>query len=170
VDEKGGLGGALVFVIEGAHESYPPPSSIAELRISRCSYSPPTLAVRVGQTLSVKNDDPLKHFPHARNNPKIEIPASQPPLVEKMVFSEPFAIELVRCYLHGWERAWVAVLPHPHFAVTETDGSFVLPALPSGKYRLRSWHPEFEPAEYDVVVSPGEQKTVDFSLPLKKSR
>lgn len=166
VDEQGGLKGALVFIVDGVKDSFPVPREAAVLRISGCRFVPPVLAIRAGQDLSVKNDDPLKHYPHAKDNPRVEVPVSQPEVVERMVFKDPYSIELVRCYLHGWERAWVAALPHPYFASTAADGSFELPSLPEGKYRLKAWHPEYEPTELDF--HPG--KRVEFSLVPKPSK
>ena len=45
---------------------------------------------------------------------------------------------------HPWMRAYMAVLAHPYFAVTNREGAFHFPTqgLPDGMYELRLWHPE----------------------------
>ena len=45
-----------------------------------------------------------------------------------------------KCDVHGWMNAYVGVLDHPYFAVTDKDGKFELKALPPGTYTIEAWH------------------------------
>ena len=45
-----------------------------------------------------------------------------------------------KCDVHGWMNAYVGVLDHPYFAVTDKDGKFELKSLPPGTYTIEAWH------------------------------
>ena len=45
-----------------------------------------------------------------------------------------------KCDVHGWMNAYVGVLEHPYFAVTDKDGKFTLKGLPPGTYTIEAWH------------------------------
>src|SRR5262249_12415970 len=49
---------------------------------------------------------------------------------------------LIGCSLHGWMRAWVYVVSHPWFAVSDAEGRFQIAAVPPGKYSLLLIHPD----------------------------
>ena len=68
----------------------------------------------------------------------------------------------VRCDVHPWMRAWVAVLDHPFFARTGADGSFRLAGVPAGEYTLDVWHERFGRKEVAATVRAG--KTTDVRL------
>ena len=69
----------------------------------------------------------------------------------------------VACDVHPWMRAYVAVLPHPYFAVTGGDGRFTLKGVPAGEYVVASWHERFGTREARVTLGPGETKDVVFT-------
>jgi hypothetical protein len=41
---------------------------------------------------------------------------------------------------HDWMQAYILVVPHRAFAVSDEKGEFTLPVLPRGKYDLILWH------------------------------
>jgi gas vesicle protein len=49
----------------------------------------------------------------------------------------------VRCDVHKWMGAYVGVVDHPFFAVTESDGRFELGGLPAGEYVVEAWHEQY---------------------------
>ena len=46
----------------------------------------------------------------------------------------------VKCNVHAWMNAYVGVLEHPFFAVTDANGRFSIPQLPPGTYTIETWH------------------------------
>ena len=44
-------------------------------------------------------------------------------------FEKPEILVPVRCDIHPWMRAFLAVLPHPFHAVTGPDGTFTIPNI-----------------------------------------
>ena len=59
---------------------------------------------------------------------------------------------------------FVHVLPHPFFAITGDDGSFVISGVPPGTYSLLAWHETLKPQNQSVTVAAGEVKEIDFTM------
>ena len=70
----------------------------------------------------------------------------------------------VKCNQHPWEKAYVAVLPHPFFAVTAQDGSYKISGLPPGQYTVVAWHERFGEQRTEIAVGVTEKKNLDFSF------
>jgi len=51
----------------------------------------------------------------------------------------------VKCNIHAWMKAYIAVLDSPYFAVTGKDGSFAIHNVPPGAYTLTAWHETYGP-------------------------
>ncbi|PYR33514.1 MAG: hypothetical protein DMF90_20530, partial [Acidobacteria bacterium] len=45
-----------------------------------------------------------------------------------------------KCDVHGWMNAYVGVLDHPYYAVSDASGAFELKSLPPGTYTIEAWH------------------------------
>jgi hypothetical protein len=69
----------------------------------------------------------------------------------------------VRCDIHSWEEATIAVFDHPWFAVTSSDGSFEISGLPPGRYEIVAWHEVLkEITTMEVGVGPGATADVNI--------
>jgi hypothetical protein len=75
----------------------------------------------------------------ASNQFNVFVRAGQP---HEQVFEPQKTPVLIGCSLHGWMRAWVYVVPHPWFAVSDTQGEFKIEGVPAGKYTLLVRHPD----------------------------
>ncbi|MEM9555968.1 MAG: carboxypeptidase regulatory-like domain-containing protein [Acidobacteriota bacterium] len=131
-----------------------------------CLYEPRVVGVRSGQPLVFKNTDGIFHNVHLKpaRNPVQNI-AMPPFLKEKQTtFAEPELYVPVSCDVHPWMRAFVAVMEHPYFAVTGTDGRFAIDGLPAGSYTLRAWHEKLGTREQQVEVPADGAATADFSV------
>jgi plastocyanin len=133
-----------------------------------CQYHPHVIAVMVGQTIVVKNDDNFLHNVHALSIDNPAFNFGQPTKdttgrkVEPMKTAERFK---VKCDVHPWMGAHVAVFEHPYFAVSKEDGTFKIPGnLPDGEYTLHAWHEKLGEKEIKVNVSGGKAEGADFSF------
>jgi plastocyanin len=107
-----------------------------------CRFIPHVVAVRVGQTLVIKNS---ADFPHnakydtdnnGSDNPLI--PAGKQALVP---FTKPERGEIkVLCNIHPWMSASIRVFDHPYYAITNANGEYEIKLAPVGKFRLFVFH------------------------------
>ena len=59
--------------------------------------------------------------------------------------------------------AWVSVFDHPYFAVSGTDGKFVIKNVPPGKYTIVAAHRKAGDQTAEVEVKNGNA-TVNFTF------
>ncbi len=95
--------------------------------------------MRVGQPLEIVNSDPTLHNIHAMPKANQEFNNGQP--IQGMKMTHTFTAKEVmvpfKCDVHGWMNAYVGVLDHPYFAVTDEDGKFELKDLPPAPTRSK---------------------------------
>lgn len=167
VVQRGRLANVLVYVESAALEGQrfePRPWSPA-LGKRKCQTSPRVLAMEAGQTLYVQNGDRTTHnyFFQTKVNP-LTNKALMPRQSFEILFKQPEPPFVVKCNLHPWERGYVAVLPHPFFAVTGRGGAFAIEGLPPGEYEVVVWHEKFKEARAKVSVPARGSAVANFTL------
>ena len=166
VGPTGGLANVFVYVKAGlpAGATYPAPATPVEIDQDGCRYHPHVLGIMVGQTLAIKNADGILHNIKAKAVKNRPFNVSQPTsMTTPRSFSAPEVMIPLECNVHGWMHAWLAVLPHPFYAVTGADGSFSLKGLPPGTYTIEAWHEKYGTQTATVTVTAGP-KTADFTF------
>lgn len=138
-----------------------------------CEYTPQILAVQTGQTITVKNSDPVMHNVHTvpaagsankeENKPQ---GAGAPDL--NFAVTAPENFYKFKCDVHPWMFAWVTAVDHPYFAVTAKDGTFTIKDVPPGKYKIAALHRKAAPTgvEQEIEVTADGAKA-DFAIDLK---
>lgn len=153
---------AFVYVDRGlGDEDHPVPEDPVTLDQEGCMYSPHVVSVRVGQTLHVRNSDNTTHNVHSDAMNQTQ-PASSPARV--VVYDKENIGHLYKCDIHPWMSGYVCAVEHPFHAVTGEDGSFTLPPLRPGKYRLAVWHERCGKQRIDVDLPPGGEADVRFNI------
>ena len=106
-----------------------------------CHFEPHVVGLVVGQTLVIKNSDPIAH------NTKIDGQNTQvnPLIPAGAVNAVPIAAlenvpAPVNCSIHGWMHAWMVVRPNPYFAISDKDGNFEIKDVPAGEWEFQLWH------------------------------
>ena len=59
------------------------------------------------------------------------------------------------CDVHYWMSAVVVIAPNAFTTVTDSDGSFALPDLPTGRYPVHLWHQKLGKRTVEVEIGPG---------------
>jgi carboxypeptidase family protein len=172
VNDNGTLRNVFVWVTKGVEGwSFPLPDGQAVLNQKGCMYEPHVQGMRVGQTLAVKTSDPTAHNVHGYGKANRSFNRSQPPgaadVVMTMKRDEANPPMKVKCDIHPWMNAFIAVVPHPYYAVTGADGSFELAKLPPGTYTIQAWQEEYDTIEQTVTVGDNETSTLEFAYPKK---
>lgn len=168
--KNGGLQNALVYVQNGLpaiHWTAPPTAVL--LNQEGCVYQPHVLALMTGQTLEISNADPLNHNVHAEAEINTPFNVAQPPRAEKLFqrFQHQEIMMPVTCGVHSWMRAYVSVLEHPFFAVTDDTGNFTIEGLPPGTYQLEVVHEVYGRQQLAVVLAPKEHHALQFTYAAK---
>lgn len=169
--DKGELANVVVYVKTPEGKSLGKvPTEPAVLDQKGCVYSPHVVALMVGQTFQVTNSDPFLHNVHTLSIDNNAMNFGQPTVGKKNV--EPFkAMETfkVKCDVHNWMVAWVAVLDNPYFAVTSADdkaiGTYKIDTkdLPDGEYTFVAWQEMYGTEEQKATVT-GGKATVNFTF------
>lgn len=142
------------------------PSTPVVVDQTKCTYSPRVQGAQAGQTIQVKNSDQTLHNVRAVTGTKSIFNLAQPPSGPPVTKPVPTDVELVqlKCDVHPWMKAFVAVSPHPYFATTGEDGSFSLTGLPAGTYTIEAWHETFGTKSAEVTVKDGETAETSFEF------
>ena len=165
----------LVYIKEGkvggdknlSGFGFTPLPQAATLDQKGCHYVPHVVGVQVNQPFSVTNSDPTAHNVNvdARQNEKFNQGQSPgaAPIVKQ--FKRAETVIPVKCNQHPWMRAYVGVLQHPFFAVTDASGKFEIKGVPAGTYTLVAWHEKYpQGLTQSVTVGSGAAAATDFSF------
>jgi hypothetical protein len=160
VGKDGGLANVFVYVKKDGLKA-PPAGEAPMLDQVGCMYEPYVMGVVTGQKLKIRNSDAELHNIHATPDPKSgnkEFNFGQPikGQVNEKGFDNAEVLVRMKCDVHPWMFAYVGVLDHPYFAVTDKDGNFKISGLPDGKYTVIAYH-----LKTHLKASPGVTKEVE---------
>lgn len=174
-DKDGGLQWAVVSITSNIESG----SKLEDLKTesildqSGCVFKPHIVLVGVDQPLIVTNSDQTLHnvrtisFMNDQiSRAQIAFPGSGVPK-DTISFSEVEVIETV-CDVHGWMKAYVHVVSHPYYVITDNNGGFLLENVPSGKYTLQVWHETLGELNKEITVSANAATKITFSYKEKK--
>jgi plastocyanin len=144
VDSSGGMANVVLW-IRGKAKVHPDYEKSADATVvldnKGCRFNPHVQGVRVGQTLQIKNSDPVAHNTNivGRNlqvNPLIPAGSASD---QKIEAPENLPAN-VSCNIHPWMKARVVVRSSPYFAISKKDGSFEIKNLPAGDLEFVVYH------------------------------
>lgn len=171
VSKGGGIKWAFVYVKSGLKgRRFDPPKSAALLDQVGCLYTPRVLGVVLGQKIDIRNSDDFLHNVHGLplSNKEFNVPQPAKGMVYTHEFKAAEVMAFIKCEVHPWMRAWVGVVEHPFFAVSDADGKFTIKGLPPGKYTLEVWQEKCGKATQDIEVKANETKSVEFKMEARK--
>src|SRR5215831_4331840 len=163
VGDDNALGNVFVKV-EGTFPPTPVPSTPVEIDQRACIYTPRMVGARVGQTLRVRNGDNWLHNVHTDSSKRNGINQSTPKagLDVKLVLKDEEMLR-IGCDVHRWMTAWVGVVSHPYFAVSESKGgTYTIANVPAGRRTITAWHEALGAVTKAVEVKDGQTVVVDF--------
>jgi plastocyanin len=142
VNDNKTLADVFVYVKEGVKT--PPPADTTPVTFDQraCMYIPHVVALRVGQPLKILNSDNTMHNVHSlsKSNPGFNnAMPTQGQVIEKK-FAKPETMIRVKCDVHTWMNAFINVMEHPYYAVSDNKGGFTIKDLPAGEYTLEAVH------------------------------
>jgi hypothetical protein len=141
VGKDGGLANVFVYLKKEGLKA-PPQGEAPVLDQVECMYEPYIMGVVTGQKFKVRNSDALLHNVHATPKVNKEFNLGQPlkGQVNEKSFDSAEVLVRMKCDVHQWMFAYIGVLDHPYFAVTDADGKYKISGVPDGKYTLVAYH------------------------------
>lgn len=143
-----------------------------EITQDRCMLEPRVQAVEAGGTLNVRSQDPIVHRTRFITQPAgsllaliSEVDAGQV-VPDERILAKAGLVE-VRCDQHPFTRGWIAVFDHPYYAVTASDGSFVIDDIPPGTYTLVAWHERGRRTTRQLTIAAGQRLGTSLSMRLE---
>ncbi len=162
----GALRNVLVHIVSGlGARVFAPPSSAATMDQQGCAFVPHVLDAQANQIITFGNSDPVVHNVRAIGDRNRVFNVSMPGKGKTVqrYFSSPEVVK-IRCDIHAWMSAFVAVDTHPFHQVTGDDGAFALRGLPAGQYVVEAWHERLGVQRVTVTINGNETRTIDFSF------
>lgn len=163
----GKLQNVFVYVTKGLDDwEFEAPSEPVVLNQKGCVYIPHVVGIQKGQTLKVTNEDNVTHNVHTYSRKNSSFNKSQPagaaPIEQEFKRDEKqFA---VKCDIHSWMSAFITVVEHPFFAVSDASGAFSLGSLPPGDYRITAEHETLGKQTAEVTVAAGGVDPIVFTF------
>ena len=144
VSEKGhGLKNVVVSLSGVQETTKASGESIATLEQQGCRFVPHVQAVLAGTVLEIVNNDGILHNIHAYTlEPKRTLfNKAQPKMLKKI--KQPLrrpGMYSIKCDVHNHMSAFIAVMDHPFYSVTDENGSYTISDVPPGTYKVQAWH------------------------------
>jgi plastocyanin len=162
-----GSDGSLANVLVQLSGDFPEvsaPSEPVTIDQSACVYSPRVVGIQLGQPLRVKNSDPGLHNVHGESTGSDRFNIGQPmaDMVNTLQLRDEGILRL-RCDVHVWMVAYVGVVKHPYFSVTNATGTFTIRDVPPGTHTIQAWHERYGPLTSTVTLEPGGAANVEFT-------
>lgn len=165
LNPDGTLKDVFVFVKTGADKwTYASPTEPVELDQEGCLYNPHVLGLMVNQPLKIVNSDPTLHniHPMPKNNPEFNLGQPTKGMETTKAFPNPEMMIPVKCDVHRWMQAYIAVMAHPFFSVSGDQGTYSI-KVPPGTYTIETWHEKYGTQTQDVTVADNETKDLPFT-------
>jgi hypothetical protein len=190
VSSKGGLANVFVWIKSGlSNETWQPAREAAVIEFRGAQFEPYVVAVRTNQVVTFRNGDPMLHnvhcTPRAPGSREFNFAMPTMTLIEpwyKSLYRRMFTrrpappagndrrlgvaerFVRVKCNVHPWEFAYICVIDHPFFAITDADGGFRFPDVPPGRYVIEAVHLKAGAVTQEVVIGHGEKKRLEFTF------
>jgi hypothetical protein len=182
VGQDGGFQNVVVMlasVPRGKLWSFSPPT----IEARDCRFLPFVSIVRDHHDVIVMNMDPVMHdiqaYETSSLGPRVLFNAPLPmnvhhrravdsdshehlpgrPMRETIHLTKGRRIFVTQCGFHAYMESWGMAVENPYYAVTASDGTFLLRDVPPGEYTLVAWHPAAG-AMLEQQVTVGTKSTV----------
>jgi plastocyanin len=135
------LAGAVITVEPESGKLPPPAPQKAVVDQVELSFVPDVTVIPVGSSVSFPNSDQVSHQVYSFSpTRRFQLPLYRGQPHAPVVFDQPGIVTL-GCNIHDNMAAFIVVTAAPFFGRTDDKGTWTIPNLPEGLYRLKIWHP-----------------------------
>jgi plastocyanin len=103
------------------------------------TFEPRVLAIRVGTTVELPNNDRVFHNVFSFHDAKRFDLGMYPAGTSRRVTFDREGLSRVFCNIHPGMAAYVMAVDSPYFAVSDRQGEFSIPSVPAGRYTYHAW-------------------------------
>jgi plastocyanin len=140
VRKRHDLSGVVVWLAPSDPVAMPVSTRRARMIQKNKRFDPHVLAIPVGTTVDFPNFDPIFHSAFSNFSGQIFDIGLYPPGSTRSIYFRRSGVVRVFCNIHPTMSAIIAVLDSPYLAVSDKQGKFAIPAVPSGTYHLNVIH------------------------------
>jgi len=116
-------------------------------------FTPRVVSVAAGGKVDFPNQDPIYHNVFSVSSTRrFDLGKFSKGQSRSVTFPKAGLVN-VYCDIHSDMAAFIVVTPNHSFTQPDAEGSYSLPDLPTGKYTLHVWHPDFGTFEREVDLS-----------------
>ncbi len=167
--KNGKLQNVLVRIIKG-HENKlydtTVPSTPVEIDQKGCIYVPRVNTARVGQEVIFINSDPLYHNVKSftKKNKRFNMSMPKKGQRKSVFFKSPEFFLKTKCSVHPWMGAYIAIMDHPFFSITDSKGKFKINNIPPGNYTIEFWHEVYGTQIKEINVSADSELNISTTF------
>lgn len=166
VSEDGSIKNAVIF-IKGKRENSSLPGEMVIDQKNK-AFVPHVLPIFKGTKVTFNNSDPFVHRIISNSEAKkLRMEFAYEGARVDITFDAPGIVE-IWCDDHRRMQGWILVLETPFFAVADERGSFTIPEVPPGEYRVEVWHEILGAQAQEIIIEEGGNAKVNFALPGKE--
>jgi len=156
--------GQTVVYLAGETAEAPAPAKRATIRQRNAYFSPDFMAIAVGQSIDMPNDDAIFHNVFSFSKPN-DFDLGLYPAGEsrRVTFAHPGVVKIY-CSIHESMSGTIFVSPSPWFTIAKASGDFEISGAPPGHHSLRVWNEKLPEAVREVRLLPGERTKIDITL------
>ncbi len=168
-EENHGLKNVVVSLVGVKSNQNHSTGGTASLNQKGCRYVPHVQAVPVGTELEILNSDGILHNVHAYidglDPGNTIFNKAQPKFLKKIKQSlDKPGIYYFKCDVHDHMSAFIAVMDHPYYSVSDENGRFTITDVPPGTYKIQAWHEVLGTLQKEVTVESGKTAEVHFDI------
>jgi plastocyanin len=129
----------------------------------KLTFTPHVLAVRVGTSVEMPNNDRVFHNVFSFKDGKKFDLGLYPVGVSKIVTFDRPGVSRIFCNIHPSMAAYVVAVDSAFFGVSDDAGRFTMAAVPPGTYTYRAWRPGQDVTTGQLVVD--SERALEVRLP-----
>lgn len=145
------------------------PEGDIEMHQKGCRFHPHVLVVPHLHELVIYSHDPILHNINTGSWNHAQPPQEKLVPIRQKVRRRGPGFQRINCNVHEWMAAWMYVPKTPFYARSAADGSFSIPDLPPGKYKVTASHATLGDQKGEITIRAGEtaEWNLVFESPMK---
>ena len=128
-------------------------------------FTPHVSAITAGSAVEFPNQDPIFHNAFSGYSGQVFDVGLYPPGRSRTVVFKREGVVRVFCNIHSQMSAVIVVVKTPYFAVSDASGSFEIPDVPAGEYRLHVYHERALQENLDAMEQTVKVTAEDLCIP-----